>query len=328
MKPILNWHLLCFFTMTGCITAPAATPIQIHTSPIITPPILNQPQTPTPWPVTVKSKLMMPMSVTTSVATVPPTLSKTPLRHLPAVPGGIAYLILSTQGPIPPEIIYNQQRVIVLQDPPHWVAIIGIPLTVKSGKHFVIDKKTGEHYPFEVVNKKYQTQHLKIQNERQVNPTAQDMKRIQREAAMIKQVLATPWRATSTSPLPLLQPVQGRLSSTFGVSRYINGQARNPHKGIDIAASLGTPVAAAGDGIVVNTGNYFFTGNTIFIDHGQGVVTMYCHLDHLAVTLEQTVNQGQTIGTVGKTGRATGPHLHWSVNLNNAMVDPMLVIAE
>ncbi len=242
------------------------------------------------------------------------------------VPGGIAWVPLHDRGNTPPSIVYQQQRVVVLREGQHWVAVVGIPLTAKLGSHQVENRQTGERYTFQVTDKKYKVQHLKIKNKRQVNPYPEDVQRIQREAERIKQVWATPWRPTSVSPLPLMQPVQGRFSGFFGARRIINGQPRKPHTGVDIAAPKGASVFAAGEGIVVDTGDYFFTGNTIFIDHGQGVVTMYCHLDSMIVIPNQTVTKGQVIGTVGKTGRVTGPHLHWSVSLNNTMVEPMSVI--
>lgn len=248
------------------------------------------------------------------------------LRSKPAVPGGIAWVPISSKSATPPKIRYQQRQVVVLHNGQQWVALVGIALSTKPGKYTVIDQQTKKRYSFQVKNKKYKAQYIKLKNKRYVHPNRKDLQRIQQERKLIRTALATPWRKTSTSPLPLKQPVRGRFSSPFGLRRYFNGQPRNPHTGLDIAAPQGTSVGAAASGKIVKTGHYFFTGKTVFIDHGLGVVTLYGHLNTIAVSRGQKVKKGQTIGTVGKTGRATGPHLHWSVSMNNTMVDPMLVM--
>jgi murein DD-endopeptidase MepM/ murein hydrolase activator NlpD len=256
-------------------------------------------------------------------AQLPPSLRA--LRDIPAVPGGIAWISLPIISPTPPRIEYQQRPVLVLRDEQQWVALVGIPLDAQPGMHYLVDS-TQRNYSFTVYNKQYQVQHVKINQRNFVNPNQAELQRIQSESEQIALALATPWRATTYSPLPFKQPVPGKLSSSFGLRRYFNGQPRKPHSGLDIAAPLGTPVLAPSPGQVVNTGDYFFTGKTILIDHGQGIVTLYGHLNQINVIEGQPVETGQIIGTVGKTGRATGPHLHWGVSLNQAMINPQLVM--
>ena len=152
------------------------------------------------------------------------------------------------------------------------------------------------------------------------------MKRIQEETKRSSDALRV-----FSQPIPpwtLISPVPGVKSDSFGSRRFFNGQPRKPHSGMDIAAAKGTPIVSPAPGRVVEVGDFFFNGNTVFIDHGSGLVTMYCHLDRIDVKRGDELNSGERIGTVGATGRVTGPHLHWGVSLNGAMIDPDLMLVE
>ncbi len=252
-------------------------------------------------------------------------LHATPLPKQAPVPGGIAIIPL---GDVQPEkVLFNQQRVMTLPIEGQWHAVVGIPLTAKPGAQqlqtFIEGKQ--QQVTFNISDKAYEAQHLTIKNKRKVNPYKDDMPRIQSDKERINKALAT-FRETSPNNMQLHQPVDGRYSSPFGLRRYFNDQPRKPHSGLDIAAPEGTPIQAAESGVVVETGDYFFNGKTVFIEHGQGLVTMYCHLSKIDVETGQTVTRGEKIGEVGKTGRVTGAHLHWSVSLNHAMVDPLLFL--
>ena len=124
----------------------------------------------------------------------------------------------------------------------------------------------------------------------------------------------------------LLQPTQGIMTGSFGRRRIFNGEARRPHSGMDIAADEGVPVIAPGKGKVIELGNFFFSGKLIYVDHGQGMISLFAHLSEINVELGQQINKGDVIGKVGETGRVTGPHLHWSLGLNNTWVDPALFL--
>jgi murein DD-endopeptidase MepM/ murein hydrolase activator NlpD len=177
-----------------------------------------------------------------------------------------------------------------------------------------------------VVNSKdYPEQHITLKDRGKVELSPTNEARAVREIATIRK-LKLHWRTVRHTNLAFIMPVKGRLSSGFGLRRFFNGKPRAPHVGLDVAVPRGTPVKASGRGKVLAVGNYFFNGKTIFIDHGDGLITMYCHLDRIGVKDGEKVNRGQRIGRSGMTGRATGPHLHWSVILNGAMVDPDLFI--
>lgn len=240
------------------------------------------------------------------------------------VPGGLAIVELPAGGS-EPIAEYRGYRVTVVREQDRWLALVGIPLATRPGEqtlHVKVDGRSSK-IAFNVQDKKYREQQLTITNKRQVNPTAEDMKRISKESARTDAAL-THYSADVEPALELLQPVEGTPSDSFGFRRTFNGEARNPHSGMDIPAASGAPIRAPADGVVVELGDFFFNGNTLFIDHGRGLATMYCHLSKFNVRLGQRVQRGEVIGYVGATGRVTGPHLHFGVSLNRAMVDPAL----
>lgn len=252
----------------------------------------------------------------------PPLMQAAPLPQTAAVPGGVALVRLgeSEQAPV---VHFQKKRVMVVSAEGAWQALVGIPLSTRPGTQQLQVQGRARPLTFEVQNKQYAEQRLTVTNKRHVNPNAEDLARIRSESSRINQALRA-WRMQDEVQTRFTLPLGGRLSSPFGLRRYFNEQPRKPHSGIDIAAPEGTPIVAPADGQVIETGNFFFNGNTVFIDHGQGLVTMYCHMSRIDVQPGQAVKQGQTFGAVGQTGRVTGPHLHWAVSLNDARVDPSL----
>jgi murein DD-endopeptidase MepM/ murein hydrolase activator NlpD len=243
-----------------------------------------------------------------------------------SVPGGVATLPLGASRE-PPIVLVDGVRGLVVGDATGWTAVIGIPLAAQPGTRSVIVRRPGrsdEALTFRVEKARYAEQRLAVPR-KHVDLSKDDLARFERERAHQLAVIATSSERVPAS-LAIAQPAPGRRSSSFGLRRIFNGQPRNPHNGMDIAAPAGTPVQAAARGRVVDTGDYFFNGRTVWIDHGSGLLTMYCHLQTIDVASGDEVEAGAPIGTVGATGRATGPHLHWSVSLNRAMVDPALFL--
>jgi murein DD-endopeptidase MepM/ murein hydrolase activator NlpD len=244
------------------------------------------------------------------------------------VPGGVAYVPVPG-GDVAPQVSFEDHRVAVIRQDERWIAVVGIPLAAKVGPQTlqVHHAQGSSEVSFDINDKRYRTQELKIKNDRQVNPRAEDLKRIASEQARSSAALSK-FTTTPQPTLALNAPLVGKRSDSYGSRRVFNGQPRNPHSGMDIAAPTGTPIHSPAAGKVVEVGDFFFNGNTIYIDHGNGLVTMYCHLSSIAVKLGDELQAGDVIGKVGATGRVTGPHLHWGVALNRAMVDPALFLHE
>ncbi|MGV6810317.1 MAG: peptidoglycan DD-metalloendopeptidase family protein [bacterium] len=248
-------------------------------------------------------------------------------KHHP-VPGGVCILPLAPTIMPKPHVHFAGKRITTVEDNGEWKAVIGIPLETDSGQQqLTVRNPTTQQVTqrsFMVEKKQYRTQRLTIKDQSRVNPSGTHLQRILRE----KQ-LKTQLRQTFSPNLPnfnIIRPLKGRDTGRFGLRRFINGQPRNPHSGMDLAAPIGTPIRNVSAGQVIYTGRLFFSGNVVYIDHGEGLISMYAHLNKIHVRQGQQLAQGEILGTVGKTGRATGPHLHWSMYLNGAAVNPTLFL--
>ena len=252
------------------------------------------------------------------------------LPEFSAVPGGVAVVPLGSitaPGSDRPQAWLGGQPVLVTADSGRWYAIVGLALDTVPGTHELNVSMNGaaQVQHFEVQPKDYPEQRITLKDKSKVDLSPADEARAEREISVITD-LKHFWRDAPDTDLSLAMPVEGELGSRFGLRRFFNDEPRQPHSGLDVVVARGTPVSASGAGKVLAVGDYFFNGKTIFIDHGNGLITMYCHLDRIDVQAGDTVAKGQHIALSGKTGRATGPHLHWSVVLNGAMVDPQLFV--
>jgi murein DD-endopeptidase MepM/ murein hydrolase activator NlpD len=241
------------------------------------------------------------------------------------VPGGIAVVPVGA-GETAPRVDFNDHRVAVVPCKDGWCAIVGLNVELAPGRYALHVARAADEttIPFDVKPKKYQEQRITVKDSRYVEPSTAELERFQRDKEALQRAFTT-WSDT-TPTFALALPVMGRLTAKFGLKRFFNGEPRAPHSGIDLAAPAGTPIKAPADGVVIETGDYFFNGNSVFIDHGQGLVTMYNHMRKIGVKVGDAVRTGDVIGEIGQTGRVTGPHLHWGVSLNDNRVDPLLLL--
>lgn len=246
-----------------------------------------------------------------------------------AVPGGVAVVKLGS-GPTPPIARFSGNRVLVVGEETEWLAVVGIPLEAQAGSKLPLVIERAGREPstlrFAIGPKQYATQRLTVKPG-QVELSPEDLARYENERTHLAEMRKTFTEAAPES-FTLMQPCEGLRSNTFGQRRFFNGQPRNPHNGMDIPAAEGAPVVAAGEAKVIDVGDYFFSGNTVILDHGQGFLSLYAHLSAVEVAPGDRVATGARVGRVGATGRVTGPHLHFSVFLNSVAVDPGIFLPD
>lgn len=240
------------------------------------------------------------------------------------VPGGVAIIDLDPGQAT--DFRFRDKPVLITRIDGVTRALVGLPLGLEAGEHYIESRTGGQVHKkfFRVVPKQYTVQHITIQDDRKVNPYASDMPRILAEKKRKRE--ARNHYTPGGVDVDFLLPVAGIRTGSFGRRRVFNGQWRRPHSGMDIAAETGTPVRAPSAGQVIELGDFFFSGNLIYIDHGQGLISMFAHLSEIDVEIGERVKKGQVVGKVGATGRVTGPHLHWSLGLNGTWIDPALFL--
>ena len=243
-------------------------------------------------------------------------------------------MLLSVVTPGPAETVtargFTHHLPVYQVDRTTWRVLAGIDLETPVGRYPVIidatagGKRIETITTIEVRDKKFPTRTLKV-DEAFVNPPAAEMKRIADEAARLSAI----WSVDTPRALwdgPWVRPVADPANSAFGSRSVFNGQPRAPHGGADFLSPAGTPVAAPAGGTVVVAAPLYYTGNTVVIDHGLGVYSMFAHFAAMSVREGDVVTAGQVVGHVGATGRVTGPHLHWAVRVAGARVDPLSLL--
>ena len=248
-------------------------------------------------------------------------------------PGSVVLLTVSSDAPVPALRARAFGRDLAPfsagDDGRTWQVLVGIDLDVKAGTHSVeIDggtPATRVTHPLAVKTRRFPTRTLKV-NPDLVNPPPHEMERIAREAQQLRRL----WQAPPSGKWwtgAFVRPVPDEANSSFGTRSIYNGQARSPHGGTDFLSPTGRPIKAPNAGRVVLAGPLYFTGGTVVIDHGLGVFSLFAHLSTVGVREGDVVKTGDLVGEVGATGRVTGPHLHWTVRVGGARVDPLSLLA-
>ena len=225
----------------------------------------------------------------------------------------------------------GEERDAVVVDSGAWQALVGVDLAERPGRsEIVVSARIGSETfvvkePLKVEHKAFPVRTLQV-DPAFVNPPPSAAERIRDEAAFVQSVHARSAHERLWSA-PFERPVPGPSNGRFGARSVFNGEARSPHSGADFSSEAGTPVKAPNAGKVVAARELFFTGNTVIIDHGAGVVSLLAHLSRIDVHEGDLAAPGEIIGAVGATGRVTGPHLHWAVRVGRARVDPLSLLS-
>jgi murein DD-endopeptidase MepM/ murein hydrolase activator NlpD len=245
--------------------------------------------------------------------------------------GGIIFVKIPGKADQEPSLKWMDREISLLyrSDKKIYEGFIAADLEQKPGTYNLdltfMPSGTKKQVKIKVVKKDYGVRNITIADDSKVNLNEKDLARATKESSVMSKlwgesVIAPFWKTS------FIMPLDSEVSGTFGRRSIINNQPRSPHSGVDMRGKKGTPVKAVNDGLVVLTGDHFFTGNTVVIDHGAGILSMYFHLDKINVKKGDKISRGAILGAVGSTGRATGPHLHWGVRVDGQRVDPVNLV--
>ncbi len=246
-------------------------------------------------------------------------------KYMDIYPGGV-YITELTKNEYQQDIYLNQDRLLRWSKNNKFFLVYGISYNSKIGenKFIITDKDSNilKTINFNVLNKDFKIQKI-IVDKKYVKPSKSNYERIKKDS--MKLASAKKIWIDINPDLDFILPVEGITTGVFGTKRFYNGIEGSYHNGYDIAADIGTPIVAPSPGKIILTGDFFYNGKTIYLDHGRGLKSIMIHLDEILVENNDFVRKGQIIGKVGTTGKSTGPHLHWSVLMNNIYIDPKLL---
>ena len=218
---------------------------------------------------------------------------------------------------------YNGVKLATYHHDNRYYLLYGIPYGSKIGKTSLKIKNDSEYFNinFDIKKRDFKTQHIRVAK-KYTEPNKNDFERIKNERA--RKLKAKSFWYENDIDLNFILPVEGIITGEFGTRRFYNDKEGRFHNGIDIAAKKGTLISAPSSGKVVLTGNYYYNGKFVYLDHGKGLKSVFIHLDEILVKDGQLVKKGEFIGKIGSTGVSTGPHLHWSITLNNVYINPLM----
>jgi murein DD-endopeptidase MepM/ murein hydrolase activator NlpD len=242
-----------------------------------------------------------------------------------STPGGIAQITFESKQ-LNPEAFYGSVPLYVQSlGENQYQVLIGLPLMTKPGSKRITLQGADDRYVFiEVDDQSHPDEYFET-----IVNVSDNQKSSSGRIKTEKSLFTKARKTFSAKPLSegyFVSPAHGRVTSVFGVNRYVNGEKGLPHIGLDIANTIGTPINASASGRVILVHDFYYLGKTVFIDHGQGLISSYSHLSEVNVIEGQTLRKAQELGKIGTTGRSTGPHLHWGIFMNQVAINPELLL--